>query len=154
MATHELKILPEYYDAVALKTKTFEIRKNDRNFHVGDELILREWDGENYTGRELKRYVSYVLYDWQAGLKDGYCIMSIKSSRPTEVLDDVQIKECCATCNKHLYLEKWDYTNDGVPKTKYDGFACLAFADEGLVIHMVGGISEDDDMCEMYSERC
>ena len=89
MATHELKILPEYYDAVALKTKTFEIRKNDRNFHVGDELILKEWDGGNYTGRELRRYVSYILFDWQAGLKDGYCIMSIKSSRPTAVLDEI-----------------------------------------------------------------
>ena len=63
------------------------------------------------------------------------------------------MKECCKTCGKRLDLEKCDYTNDGVPKTKYDGFACLAFANEGLVIHMVGGISEDDDKCEMYFKK-
>lgn len=86
--THELKILPEYFEeAVALRKKTFKIRKNDRNYQVGDKLILKEWNGEKYTGRELERYVSYILFDWQDGLKDGYCIMSVKTSRPNATLD-------------------------------------------------------------------
>ena len=46
--THELKILPEYFNLVASREKTFEIRKNDRNYHAGDTLILKEWDGEKY----------------------------------------------------------------------------------------------------------
>ena len=60
----------------------------------------------------------------------------------------------CKTCKNRLDLEKWDYTdirNHGVSKTKYDGFACLAFASEGLVVHLVG-TNEDRDMCECYSE--
>lgn len=37
---HELKILPEYFEAVTSGRKQFEIRKNDRDFKVGDQLIL------------------------------------------------------------------------------------------------------------------
>lgn len=85
--THDLKILPEYFMAVALDEKTFEIRKNDRNYHVGDCLVLREWDGQEFTSRNIVRYVSYILYDWQVGLKDGYCIMSLKRSSAKAVMD-------------------------------------------------------------------
>ena len=86
--THKLKILPEYFDAICLGNKTFEIRKNDRNFHVGDWLLLKEWNPETgYTGHEVLRYVSYILYDWQAGLKDGYCIMALRRGPKTAVLD-------------------------------------------------------------------
>jgi len=87
--THDLKILPEYFKAVALDQKTFEIRKNDRNYHVGDCLVLREWNGQEFTGRKIVRYVSYILFaeDWQAGLTDGCCIMSLKRNPATAVLD-------------------------------------------------------------------
>lgn len=77
MALHELKILPEYFDAVVRREKTFEIRKNDRGFKAGDRLRLMEWDGEEYTGREAVAYVSYILYDWPVGIERGYCVMSI-----------------------------------------------------------------------------
>lgn len=57
---HQLKIAPEYYEAQARGLKNFEIRKNDRNYHTGDYLTLREWDGENYTGRWLQVYVTFI----------------------------------------------------------------------------------------------
>ena len=41
---HELKIWPQYYQAVADGSKTFEVRKNDRGFQKGDEVVLKEWD--------------------------------------------------------------------------------------------------------------
>lgn len=39
---HQLKIDSEYFDDVASGKKTFEVRKNDRNFLVGDFLALNE----------------------------------------------------------------------------------------------------------------
>lgn len=78
--THELKILPEYYDAIRRGVKRFEIRKNNRDFQAGDVLWLKEWDGdeEQYTGNEMVVRVLYVLYgNGDYGLTEGYCIMSI-----------------------------------------------------------------------------
>ena len=43
---HEVKILPEYFDAVEKGVKTWEYRFNDRNYAVGDVLILHEWKDE------------------------------------------------------------------------------------------------------------
>ena len=38
---HELKTYSEYFKAVISGEKPFEIRKNDRNFKVGDYIALR-----------------------------------------------------------------------------------------------------------------
>lgn len=79
-ADHELKILPEYYKEVRSHRKNFEIRKKDRDFKVGDIVLLREWDGENYTGHQTKRKISYILTDAQKfGLQDGFCILALHS---------------------------------------------------------------------------
>lgn len=43
---HELKIWPQYYHRVKDGSKTFEIRKNDRDFQVGDTVILIYFDPE------------------------------------------------------------------------------------------------------------
>ena len=78
MKIHELKILPEYYDAVRSGDKRFELRRNDRDFHKGDILRLKEWDGEKYTGEEIDVLVRYIYYGIdEYGLSEGYCIMSI-----------------------------------------------------------------------------
>lgn len=76
--THELKILPEYFKAVRDYTKNFEIRKCDREYHIGDILILREWDGNKYTGEKVKREIEYIYKgDGSYGLAEGYCILGI-----------------------------------------------------------------------------
>ena len=75
---HELKILPEYFEAVKSGVKTFEIRINDRNYQEGDMLILKEWYHGKYTGRELKKYVNYIYYgDGTYGIQEGVVVMSL-----------------------------------------------------------------------------
>lgn len=60
--THELKIWPSFFNAVLDGTKTFELRHDDRDYKVRDILVLKEWtDVQKYTGREIKKVVSYVL---------------------------------------------------------------------------------------------
>lgn len=75
---HSLKILPGYFEDVLSGIKTFEIRKNDRNYKVGDKLILKEWDGVRYTGRIIKKEIIYMLDDNSGYVLPGYVAMSIK----------------------------------------------------------------------------
>ena len=79
MKKHELKILPQYFQAVWNGTKTFELRKDDRDYQRGDILVLREWDGEKYTGSALCVKVTYILQDADKyGLENGYVIMGVR----------------------------------------------------------------------------
>lgn len=76
---HELKIKPEYFQAVRDGKKMAELRKDDRDYHVGDVLILREWNGEEYTGSWIAVRVTHILRDCaEYGLADGYCILSVE----------------------------------------------------------------------------
>lgn len=79
MTVHELKTWPEYYWAVSNGEKTFEIRKNDRNFEVGDYLKLQEYDfcKQEYTGEYMFVRVTYLL-GVQPFVADGYVCMAIK----------------------------------------------------------------------------
>lgn len=82
-----LKIEPAYFEAVSSWKKTFEIRYNDRDYKVGDLLVLREWDGEKYTGREVDRVVSYVSHYAQ---QTGYVVLALWHPNPRIVLMDSQ----------------------------------------------------------------
>ena len=75
--THELKILPKYYEEVVSGVKTFELRKNDRNYNTEDILKLREYENGKYTGREIYKRVTYILYGGCYGLEEGYVILGI-----------------------------------------------------------------------------
>ena len=61
-------------------------------------------------------------------------------------------KENCNNCRKNLKLKKYDYSQGGCVHTEYDGFCCLAFAYDGVAIHMVGG-NPDTDVCEEFVRR-
>ncbi len=80
---HELKTWIEYFQLVECGVKPFELRKNDRDFLAGHELLLREYDKvtKKYTGRILHRKITYVLQGLEAetfGLKEGFCIMGLE----------------------------------------------------------------------------
>jgi hypothetical protein len=72
---HRLKIRPEFFEAVMCLRKTFEIRKNDRGFSEGDDLLLQEFDGNSLTGRQGFFRIVYIT-DWEQ--KDGYVVFSIR----------------------------------------------------------------------------
>lgn len=74
---NQKKILPQYFKEVWIGNKNFELRKDEDDAQVGDELILEEWDLKSgYTGMFAKRDVLYVLRNAsEYGLMDGYCII-------------------------------------------------------------------------------
>jgi hypothetical protein len=104
MTTHVLKCWPAYFGPVAEGLKTWEYRKDDRPYAVGDVLCLREWDPEvfevcvaerlghltaeeyeelvveashyAYTGRVCERCVTYLA---RGGvIPAGYVVMSLE----------------------------------------------------------------------------
>jgi hypothetical protein len=75
--THELKIHPTYFQEVINGNKTFEIRKNDRDYSVGDVLFLNEYDPDKkiYTGRRTRVKITYITNYAQA---EDYIVIGIK----------------------------------------------------------------------------
>ncbi len=72
---HYLKCETQYYQAVEEGEKTFELRKNDRNFKEYDMVYLQEVVSGVKTGRELPpKEIKYVLKGGKYGLDKDYCI--------------------------------------------------------------------------------
>ena len=72
---HELKILPIYFEPVEAGLKLAELRNNDRNFSVGDKLILKEFQDGEYTGRIVIKEVLHIS-DVSSYLP-GYVLLSM-----------------------------------------------------------------------------
>lgn len=160
--THDLKILPRYFDAVEDGSKPFEVRRNDRDYQVGDILLLREGNnaedvidpprnpcldsaGEQcpgcifgykmmacpdynafviasdtyneeivghwiYTGRELRRTVTYVLPGGAFGIAKDYCVLGIapadKAERTCHLIGppDAPNHKRCSECESEFGL--------------------------------------------------
>ena len=74
------KTLPEYFEASAAGKKDFEIREDDKEIAEGDTVILKEYDGTNYTGRTLERKIKYILRNVpEYGLKEGFVIIGFET---------------------------------------------------------------------------
>lgn len=94
------KLTQPYFDEVKNGKKTFELRKNDCNYQVGDILVLQEYakemhviqsskgyfkepvtrivhNGMSLTGNEITTRITYMLEDYP-GLEEGYCILGIE----------------------------------------------------------------------------
>ncbi len=69
MAIHNLKIKSEHLEAIISGVKIFEIRKNDRDFKVGDRVTLIEEEGNRYLTIRIKYVTSYAQ-------QDGYIVFS------------------------------------------------------------------------------
>lgn len=91
---HELKTWPEYFEPILYGLKSFEIRKNDRDFNIGDVLVLREYEpnNESYSGRVIEVLVDYIMKPEKpyvgvgpaAGISDEYILMSIRKLRASD----------------------------------------------------------------------
>lgn len=80
MKAHILKCHPHFFAAIVEGRKTFEIRRNDRNYCVGDTFTLREYDPSfGLTGKEAGPFeIAYLMTaeDFPAILP-GFVIMGL-----------------------------------------------------------------------------
>ena len=80
MKTHELKMNKQFALAVWDGNKQFEIRKNDRDYQIGDRIRFRVVDdaGEPVP-HVLEKHtyeITHVLSGW--GLEPGYVALGIR----------------------------------------------------------------------------
>ena len=87
MKLHELKIKHEYLIEVDRGRKTFELRKNDRDYQVGDLIHFIDIKQSNsgncdcdiYIDKDTLYKITYILKNVEEyGLDKDYCILAIK----------------------------------------------------------------------------
>ena len=80
---HDLKCWPEFFQVSWVDAKNFEIRKNDRNFHVHDEIVLKEYEqnDDEYTGREVEGVITYITPFKQ---QEGYVVFGYRMTGRNE----------------------------------------------------------------------
>ena len=71
---HEVRMGAASFADAASGVRSFELRKNDCGYAVGDILELQEYRDGTYTGRSCRKRVTYTLEEY-TGLVDGYCIL-------------------------------------------------------------------------------
>lgn len=81
MKIHKLKLNAKYYEDSERGIKTFEIRKNDRDYKIGDVLELREYIEDMrglgyYTGNVHWKIITYILDD-DLYLAPGYVCLGL-----------------------------------------------------------------------------
>lgn len=70
MTIHKLKIRPEYFNAVVWGHKRAELRKNDRDYKVGDLICLLEYsDDSGFSTRSALFRITHVcdVNEWAPG---------------------------------------------------------------------------------------
>lgn len=89
---HDIKIQPEFFNAVDNKTKRAELRKDDRGYEVGDMLKMHEYIDRTpsgiacsgkYTGRVIVAIITHKLEGF--GIQQGFCCLSIKKQFTTTI---------------------------------------------------------------------
>ena len=68
---HQIKISNQFFDDVQSGKKNFELRKDDREYQVGDTLFMREI-ADGIQVKVIYKLTGYV------GLESGYCILGIE----------------------------------------------------------------------------
>lgn len=108
MKVHIVKSWPHQFRAILDERKTAELRKNDRNYKVGDCLLLREWNPSRqlYTGRSAKVEITHKLD------KDNVCAVSREALLPEYAILSIKLvfSRGCATpkCSNDPGGNIWD----------------------------------------------
>lgn len=87
---HYLKCQANYYDATERGEKNFEVRRDDRGFQKGDQVILMrmgdkpsnknsvEHDSDGKVKHAIQREILYVLTGGQFGIEPGYVVLGLQ----------------------------------------------------------------------------
>jgi hypothetical protein len=96
MKIHELKCWPAYFERLRNGTKTFEVRRNDRDYQTGDYLRIDEYippvggilgfdQRTGHTGQIDFFRVTYILHGPEFGIQQGFCVMAVLPVERNEI---------------------------------------------------------------------
>jgi len=107
MKTHDLKLVDKYFEPVLYGIKNFEVRLNDRDYRIGDILVLRETNSKTgkYTGNVTKRVITYIT---DFNQQEGYVILGISEVTCNHRIQGI-ISEMLALIDESEWLLK-EYT--------------------------------------------
>lgn len=76
-SVHELKCWPPHFAAIRSGDKSFEIRRNDREFAVGDTVVLKEFSplDTTFTGQTETRLITFLLSEEEFGVVHGFVVI-------------------------------------------------------------------------------
>lgn len=86
---YKVKSWPWFFEPMCKGIKKHDMRdKRDRDYKVGDRMLLREFDPRNgtYTGREAIALITYITDNVtpcamsSGALDNNYCILSVEVS--------------------------------------------------------------------------
>lgn len=83
---HEVKAWPQQFKQIKDNERTFDPRKNDRNFQTGDVMIVNEFEPDSgsdfdhptgrFTGDKTRRRINRV-FENLPGLRPGYVVLAL-----------------------------------------------------------------------------
>ena len=104
-----LKVWSRFFDALCDKDKTFEVRRDDRGYKIGDVLHLCEYDPqtESYSGYACYRVVTYVLRAEEcpgSPIAPGFVVLGLSAPSwlPFEQNVDDRLTLRCSTCKRSV----------------------------------------------------
>lgn len=116
MKQHNLKIKAEYARAKLDGAKPFEIRRNDRDFQVGDEVVYNVID-DNELAKKFANKVYEITYITNYEQKDGYVVFGDKPKRKSNS------KRCSCYEEREVTIYRYNYYDGSpIPIKKTQGF--------------------------------
>lgn len=78
---HEIKIKENYFNRLHEELKTFEVRKNDRDYQVGDILKFTVLYDASYNYSPDRSWEIKYIHQG-IGMLEGYVVLAIKEIKP------------------------------------------------------------------------
>lgn len=93
--THVLKVWPDPYWATHSGEKTAEFRKDDRDYQVGDTLILQPWSPKEFQPGQPQGYLNWPALHAKVShatrgphVPPGYVMLSLQQVREALLTED------------------------------------------------------------------
>ncbi|MBD5128479.1 MAG: DUF3850 domain-containing protein [Ruminococcaceae bacterium] len=118
---HAVKAYPEYYSALAAGDKTFEVRKNDRPYEVGDILAVNEFIPEEQFEKDMtdffapfRRFAAIINNTEPRKAEGGYYTGACKLFTITYILANPQFcKDGMVILGLREFFEEVDDNDSG-----------------------------------------